>query len=177
MHGQLCHSRTRVSRETAAESAAPAPVRRSPDDRVSEQERETAGTLLTNAFRDGAISMGEFETGLSDAFAARTVADLEAAKCTVPAAYADELRRAELQRQAAAVRAAKRKEEVRSYLRLMALLLGIWLAVGVAAGAWYPWPIWPALGWGIPLFAGGRHGRHGRRDYDLRHGSFRTDSG
>lgn len=31
----------------------------------------------------------------------------------------------------------------------MLLLVAIWLAVGVTAGSWYPWPVWPALGWGI----------------------------
>ena len=31
----------------------------------------------------------------------------------------------------------------------MVLLLTIWLAVGLTGGGWYPWPVWPALGWGI----------------------------
>ncbi len=58
---------------------------------------------------------------------------------------------------------------VGSYLGTMALLIGIWLVVGLAAGAWYFWPIWPMLGWGVcvarravPGLAGG-HGRGGRR--------------
>jgi hypothetical protein len=33
----------------------------------------------------------------------------------------------------------------------MVLLVGIWLAVGLAGGAWYPWPVWPALGWGLAV--------------------------
>jgi hypothetical protein len=36
-----------------------------------------------------------------------------------------------------------------AYLAGSALMIGIWLAVGIAAGAWYPWPIWPILGWGL----------------------------
>ncbi len=30
-----------------------------------------------------------------------------------------------------------------------AVLIGIWLAVGLTAGAWYFWPVWPILGMGI----------------------------
>ena len=29
---------------------------------------------------------------------------------------------------------------------LAALLIVVWLAVGIPTGAWYPWPIWPILG-------------------------------
>jgi fatty acid desaturase len=38
-----------------------------------------------------------------------------------------------------------------SYLAVMVLLVGIWLAVGLAGGGWYPWPVWPALGWGLAV--------------------------
>jgi hypothetical protein len=31
----------------------------------------------------------------------------------------------------------------------MVLLLAIWLVGGIDEGDWYPWPLWPALGWGI----------------------------
>jgi hypothetical protein len=33
----------------------------------------------------------------------------------------------------------------------MALLVAIWLVVGLGGGSWYPWPLWPALGWGIAV--------------------------
>ena len=35
----------------------------------------------------------------------------------------------------------------------MLLLTSIWLVVGLTAAAWYPWPLWPALGWGIGVTA------------------------
>jgi 2TM domain len=54
------------------------------------------------------------------------------------------------QRHAAAARLGMRLH-VAAYVAGAMLMIGIWLAVGVSAGAWYPWPIWPILGWGIGL--------------------------
>jgi hypothetical protein len=39
-----------------------------------------------------------------------------------------------------------------AYVLVNALLIGIWLAVGIGAGAWFPWPIFPLLGWGVGLY-------------------------
>ena len=33
----------------------------------------------------------------------------------------------------------------------MLVLAGLWLVDGLAGGNWHAWPIWPALGWGLPL--------------------------
>ena len=39
-----------------------------------------------------------------------------------------------------------------AYVLVNALLIGIWLAVGIG-GAWtIPWPIFPLLGWGVGLY-------------------------
>jgi hypothetical protein len=38
---------------------------------------------------------------------------------------------------------------VAGYLAMTVLMVGIWLAVGLANGSWYFWPIWPILGLGI----------------------------
>jgi hypothetical protein len=35
------------------------------------------------------------------------------------------------------------------YLTMVVIVLTVWLAVGLTAGAWYFWPIWPILGAGI----------------------------
>jgi hypothetical protein len=35
----------------------------------------------------------------------------------------------------------------------MLLLVTVWLMIGLAAQSWYPWFIWPALGWGIGITA------------------------
>ena len=34
---------------------------------------------------------------------------------------------------------------------MVVIVLAVWLAVGLTAGAWYFWPIWPILGAGIGL--------------------------
>ena len=36
-----------------------------------------------------------------------------------------------------------------AYLAMVVIVLTVWLAVGLTAGAWYFWPIWPILGAGI----------------------------
>ena len=40
------------------------------------------------------------------------------------------------------------------YLLVIGLLVAIWLAVAipVGGGAWFPWPVFPLVGWGIGLF-------------------------
>jgi len=38
------------------------------------------------------------------------------------------------------------------YLAVNALLVVVWLSVGIGAGAWFPWPVFPIAGWGIGLF-------------------------
>jgi hypothetical protein len=35
------------------------------------------------------------------------------------------------------------------YLAMVVVVLTVWLVVGLTAGAWYFWPIWPILGAGI----------------------------
>ncbi len=43
-----------------------------------------------------------------------------------------------------------RRAQVVPYAMVMALLLGIWAMTGMG----YFWPIWPMLGWGIPVMLG-----------------------
>jgi 2TM domain-containing protein len=38
-----------------------------------------------------------------------------------------------------------------AYVLVNFLLISVWLVVGITAGAWFPWPIFPLLGWGIGL--------------------------
>ena len=48
----------------------------------------------------------------------------------------------------------KRREfhtHLTAYLLVNSLLVGIWLVVALTTGAWFPWPVFPLLGWGIGL--------------------------
>jgi hypothetical protein len=36
---------------------------------------------------------------------------------------------------------------------MVVIVLAVWLAVGLTAGAWYFWPIWPILGAGIGVIS------------------------
>jgi hypothetical protein len=60
---------------------------------------------------------------------------------------------------AVAVRRLKKQREFRvhlaSFVSVNAFLWCIWLVSGVFSGAWFPWPIFPTLGWGIGLAAHG----------------------
>jgi hypothetical protein len=38
-----------------------------------------------------------------------------------------------------------------AYLTINILVWGIWLIIGASSGAWFPWPLWVTLGWGIGL--------------------------
>jgi fatty acid desaturase len=50
-----------------------------------------------------------------------------------------------------------RRAALRPYLGVMVLLVSIWALTGVG----YFWPVWPMLGWGIPMFLGLFHGHDG----------------
>ncbi len=43
-----------------------------------------------------------------------------------------------------------RREQVVPYAMVMAMLIGIWAVTGMG----YFWPIWPMMGWGIPVMLG-----------------------
>jgi hypothetical protein len=42
-----------------------------------------------------------------------------------------------------------------AYALVNVLLVAVWLLVGLAAGVWFPWWLFPAFGWGVGL---GIHG-------------------
>jgi hypothetical protein len=46
-----------------------------------------------------------------------------------------------------------RKDGFRPHLRAYVLVISLLVVVWATSGAGYPWPIWPALGWGIGLVA------------------------
>jgi hypothetical protein len=58
-------------------------------------------------------------------------------------------------RRAARVAAARRGVQIHltAFLAASLLMIGIWLALAVAVGAWYFWPVWPILGGGVAVIS------------------------
>ena len=138
--------------------------------RAGDRERERTANQLGQALAQGYLAMDEYETRLQAAFAAHTTAELHQLVADLPLAR---LRRNDPRRQAARRAAARRGVHIHlaGYLAMVVIVLAVWLAVGLTAGAWYFWPIWPILGAGIGVIGhalpirfamrGPCHARHG----------------
>jgi hypothetical protein len=118
--------------------------------RAGDRDREKAANQLGQALSQGYLAMDEYETRLQATFAAHTTAELRQLVTDLPLT---QLRRSDPQRQAARRRAARLGVRIHlgAYLAMVVTVLTVWLAVGLSAGAWYFWPIWPILGAGIGL--------------------------
>ncbi|MDT5330742.1 MAG: hypothetical protein QOF31_2039 [Mycobacterium sp.] len=118
--------------------------------RAGDRDRERTANQLGQALSQGYLAMDEYETRLQATFAAHTNADLRQLVTDLPLTH---LRRSDPQRHAARRRAAQLGVRIHlgAYLAMVVIVLTVWLAVGLTAGAWYFWPIWPILGAGIGL--------------------------
>ena len=119
-----------------------------PDIRAGDRERERTATDLGLALAQGYLPMAEYEDRLGRAFAANSTGELDTLVADLPVAR---LRHHDPRRRTAQLRAARLSARIHlvAYLAGSLLMLGIWLAVGLGGGAWYFWPVWPILGWGI----------------------------
>ncbi len=54
-----------------------------------------------------------------------------------------------------AVRSVKKRRDFQthlvSYLVINLVVWGIWAVIGATSGAWFPWPVFVTLGWGIGI--------------------------
>lgn len=116
--------------------------------RAGDRERDQTASQLGSALAQGYLEMGEYETRLTAAFAAHTTAELGELVADLPLV---QLRRNDPRRREARRAAARRGVQIHlaGYLAMVAIVLTVWLAVGLTAGAWYFWPVWPILGAGI----------------------------
>jgi hypothetical protein len=121
-----------------------------PSTRAGDREREKTASQLGLALAQGYLGMDEYETRLQAAFGAHTTAELRQLVADLPL---DQLRRNDPRRRVARQAAARRSVQIHlaGYLAMVVICLTVWLAVGLTAGAWYFWPIWPILGAGIGL--------------------------
>lgn len=117
---------------------APARSMTIPDDRLraSDAEREAAAAELQVHAAAGRLEVEELDERMTAVLAARTRADIAGALGDLPEAPRTSSR--------PTTRDARRPG---AYLAVMVLLVGIWLLTG----AGHFWPLYPALGWGLPL--------------------------
>jgi fatty acid desaturase len=104
--------------------------------RASDAERESVVRALREHAGEGRLEVAELEQRVASALSARTREELDGLTADLP-------------RPGPSRHARARKPELRSFLGVMAMLLVIW----AATGAGYFWPVWPMLGWGLPLLA------------------------
>jgi len=116
--------------------------------RAGDRERERTAHQLGQALAQGYFTLDEYETRLQATFAAHTTAELHELVADLPL---DRIRRNDPARVQARRRAARRGVQIHlaGYFAMVLIVLTVWLVVGLTAGAWYFWPIWPILGAGI----------------------------
>jgi hypothetical protein len=115
--------------------------------RAGDHDRERTANQLGQALAQGYLAMDEYEARLQATFAAHTTVGLRQLVADLPLT---QLRRNDPQREASRRRAARLGVRIHlgAYLAMVVIVLTVWLAVGLTAGAW---PIWPILGAGIGL--------------------------
>ena len=119
-----------------------------PTVRAGDRERERTANQLGQALAQGYLALDEYDVRLQATFAAHTTAELRQLVADLPL---DRIRRNDPRRQAGRERARRRGVQIHlaAYLAMVVIVLTVWLVVGLTAGAWYFWPIWPILGAGI----------------------------
>jgi hypothetical protein len=120
--------------------------------RVGDREREKIITRLGQAFAQGYLSIPEYEARIEQALQAQVVGTLNQLLTDLPV---ERIARRDPRQRAVKVAAARRGVQIHltAYLAASLLMLGIWLALAVAVGAWYFWPVWPILGGGIGVIS------------------------
>ncbi|HTY27751.1 MAG TPA: DUF1707 domain-containing protein [Mycobacterium sp.] len=116
--------------------------------RVGDHDRATTADVLSQALAQGYFDLAEYESRVQAAFAAQTADELRRVVADLPVEY---LRRTDPRRIAARKKAARASVRLHlgAYAAMVVIVLTVWLAVALTAGAWYFWPIWPILGGAI----------------------------
>jgi hypothetical protein len=124
---------------------------RAGEERAGDRDRQRTADLLALATGRGHLRIDELDERLAAVWAATSTGELALLERDLPHAVREELARREAALHARTAARAGLLGHVRSYAAVMVLLVGIWLSVGLASGGWYPWPVWPALGWGLAV--------------------------
>jgi len=127
------------------------------DVRASNAERNEVVDLLRDQLGDGRLELAEFEERTATAMVARTRGELVPLFHDLPVRWPappppSRVPTRPLSRPAGAgTKDKKLRSFVALWVALMVLWWGIWLAVGMTGGSWFPWPIFPSLGMGVPV--------------------------
>ena len=153
----MCSARRIQSAQSpAGEDASPTAVAERPSFgehgglRASDAEREAAAAELRVHAGTGRLDVEELDARLGAVLGARTRSEVAAVLSDLPAASPTARR--------AAATPSRAGNELHAYAAVMLMLLAIW----VLSGAGHFWPIYPALGWGLPLLLGHGHARRRR---------------
>ena len=113
--------------------------------RVGDHDRTATADVLSQALAQGYFDLAEYDTRVQAAFGAQTAEELRRIVADLPVAH---LRRTDPRRIAARKNAARAsvRQHLGAYAAMVVIVLTVWLAVALTAGAWYFWPIWPILG-------------------------------
>jgi hypothetical protein len=120
--------------------------------RAGDHEREATAARLGQALTHGYLDMAEYEDRVRAAFGAHTTGELRQLLGDLPVSR---LRHDDPRSRAARHAAARMSVRIHlaAYLLMVVVVLTVWLAVALSAGAWYFWPVWPILGAGIGVVA------------------------
>jgi Domain of unknown function (DUF1707)/2TM domain len=120
--------------------------------RAGDREREATAAHLGQALAQGYLDMAEYEDRVRAAFGAHTTGELRHLLGDLPVSR---LRHDDPRRRAARHAAARMSVRIHlaAYLLMVVVVLTVWLAVALSAGAWYFWPVWPIVGAGIGVVA------------------------
>jgi hypothetical protein len=133
----MCHSR----RHHGHPVSSPDEPRRDPALRVSDQERESAVTLLREHGAAGRLDVEELEQRVGAAYQARTHRELETLFADLPGSPPAR------PRTAAPSRRHRFAREWATFLQVSVVLIAIW----ALSGAGYFWPAWVLVWWAVPL--------------------------
>jgi hypothetical protein len=123
--------------------------------RASDVDRERTVAQLRQHLADGRLDMEEFSERVDEAYAARTMTDLQHVLRELPHVQVREPMTPEVRQRRQDVERKKRREFQQgliSYVLVNTFLVGIWLATSIGSRELiFFWPIFPMLGWGLGL--------------------------
>ena len=116
--------------------------------RVGDRERARCTERLGQAMSQGYLTLLEYEQRVAQSFAAETADELRRVTADLPMNLIARNDPGVRRRRRAAARRGVRWH-LAAYATMVAICLSVWLVVGLTAGAWYFWPVWPMLGGAI----------------------------